>query len=119
MLLAYDHTNDKRSDLLDCASDMAEFILEISKTQEQIDIAKVNQIQVIGRKRALVIDEQLTLYEIITRYSHNSLIGICCDLLLGMQAQALDNIKHLSPKERHEFATFPINRFLSSSTLQH
>lgn len=117
MLLAYDHTNDKRSDLLDCASDMAEFILEISKTQEQIDIAKVNQIQVIRRKRALVIDEQLTLYEIITRYSHNSLIGICCDLLLGMQAQALDNIKHLSPKERHEFATFPINRFLSSSTL--
>lgn len=115
MLLAYDHTSDKRSDLLNCASDMAELILEISKTQEQIDIAKVNQIQIIRRKRTLTVDEQLPLYEIVTRYGHNSLIGICCDLLLGVQDQALDNIKHLSQNERNAFNTFPIKRFLPSS----
>ncbi len=116
MLLAYDKSQDKKSDILDYALKLSEWILENTVSETELYIRKLNYFQVIKRKYPLTdiqTQELLELTENISIEDKNQelQLKIGINLLLDNQSMAEFYYKKLSKDIQKWFQEFPIFRF--------
>lgn len=107
---AYDLSEDKRTDLLELALNLSNWLKEKS-TDIETQISELNYLQVIKRQRALNIMEVDALWNIIEDKSSTDICKVGAYLLTDQQVPAERIFNKLPKANRDEFKTFPIYRF--------
>lgn len=110
MLLAYDKSGDKRTDILNTAIKLAEW-QEKNDTQTSQTYLRLNKYEAIKRSRALNNDEENDLLEIAEDAEQHLMLRATAHLLLGQIKSADYCFSQLSPDEKQIFITYPVWRF--------
>ena len=113
---AYDESNDTRKDILENAMDFATFLLDEIAHDENLTIAKLNQLQVVKRKRSFTEGEKAELVSIAeeTKYEDKNreyAIRFGANLLLDCIQTAEFYYYKMDAKAQEFFRGFPIFRF--------
>jgi len=112
LLLAYDRSNSKRNDIYDAAKELSEWLYEESATSSiSTDIAYLNKLQVIKRKRKLNKEEKATLRTIASDKSQPIINKIGANLLLDKTKESEKLLDRLTDEEKENFKKFPIFKF--------
>lgn len=110
MLLVYDKSEDKRTQLLDVALKLAEWILKNDKFISS-EISNLNYLQTIKRKRALEQDEKQQLSKMGLRQDLSHEYHMAIHLLLDEQVSAACHFSCLNEEMQRVYRDMPIFRF--------
>ncbi len=110
MLSAYDESEDKRTDILEAATEFA-YWLNSTDNITPNDLLVLNWYQSIARNRPLEADEIQKLHSIIESNPTRKDVYVATYLLLGDCSSAKKHYDSMEEKERELFDTYPINRF--------
>ena len=117
---AYDKSQDKRTDVLEQAENMAKWIMEEENLDVDPIVKKLNYLQIQKRKRALTEEEMREL--VCIAESSNDKQGIYykigANLLLDNQMAAEFSFNKLSNEEKEQFRQYPIWRFSKFQTTE-
>lgn len=112
LLIAFDKSNGKRTDILKTAHEFADWILhEANEDELPYQIKFLNYLQVIKRERELNISEVSELYSLVECSTTSEEILIGAYLLLGQQKAAEIHFNKLSCELQEAFKTLPIYHF--------
>lgn len=106
ILLGYDAQEQKNPDLLDLADSVCDWLAAYNDVADK-QIVRLNQLQIIKRKRNLSISEIIELGK-IAEEANIPTIRCGAFLLLGEIEKAQLCFDELSPEMRSEFITYPI-----------
>lgn len=108
MLKAYDSKEEKDEQLLDLAEIYCKWLAD----QENIDkeIAFLNQMQIVKRRRKLEVDELVSL-AILRSDQHNLAVRCGANILLDKQADAQACFDAMPKEEQKNFIQYPICHF--------
>lgn len=112
MLRAYDESNSSRTDILNGAIELADW-LRSSDNHTTQDLLDLNYYQAVKRSRALVGREIQALHSIIEGNPIRKDVYVGAYLLLDDHESAMKHYDSMDHNEQDEFLTFPISHFLS------
>ena len=121
MILAYDKSDDKRTDIINHAGEFAAMLLaDIAKSGDE-NIAKLNFLQIEKRKHSLTDDQQNTLVAMaegtmLDDKKQEYTIRMGANLLLNNQHSAEYYYKMLDRETQEQFKRYPIWRFWKDDT---
>ena len=117
---AYDKSQDKRTDVLEQAENIATWIMEEENLDVDPIVKKLNYLQIQKRKRALTEEEMCELVCIAEGSNDKQGIyyKIGANLLLDNQMAAEFSFNKLSNEEKEQFRQFPIWRFSKFQTTE-
>ena len=121
LLLAYDKSNGKRNDILSAAERLSEWLYEESLNNINVsrDIALLNKLQIIKRKRKLNKEEKNCLRFIINSDAHPLKSKIGANLLLDKLKEVDRLLELITEEEKEEIKKYPIFRFYSDQSKSH
>ena len=112
LIAAYDEANGIRKNILfETATQFAEWLSSLPSDQWDHQIATINRLQLVKRKRELTQSERNELFEIISTAADKPFLLTGLYLLLGEQIQARKYFNQMTEIDQKEFASFPINKF--------
>lgn len=115
LLSAYDKSGNKRTDLLDTATQFADWLFEVPDGNLGLHIRLLNKLQTIKRARPLCEDEENQLYELIQQTDADDIL-VGAYLLLDIQKLAERHFNLLDYRQQEEFKQFPIYHFWHSAS---
>ena len=111
MLCAYDESGNTRQDLLECATELAEWLRGEDPHTPQ-DLLDLNYYQAIKRSRELNSHEIQGLFSIVESKPARKDVYVGAYLLLGDYASAQHHYNSMETDERNVFNSYPISHFL-------
>ena len=113
---AYDKSRDTRIDILEHAENMAKWLMEAENVYNDIDVTRINYLQIQKRKRSLTDEEVQDLINIaeginLENKTQELSIKICANLLMDNQRVAEYFFKQLDGESKKIFQSYPIWRF--------
>ena len=121
MLLAYDKSGDRRTDIIDQAEKFAKVLMaNIAKSGDE-NVAQINFLQLEKRKHPLTADQQNILAAIaegtvLDDKKQEYAIRMGANLLLNNQHSAEYYYKMLDKEDQKQFKKYPIWRFWKDDT---
>jgi len=108
MLVYYDYSDQKQTEILEAALCIAEYILRNETDILGTEVAILNYCQIKKRLGALSSEDRNALHIIISREDINDYIRSGAAILSEDFEIALDSFRKLSEEEKHQFVQFPI-----------
>jgi hypothetical protein len=109
LLNTYDKQVDKKSEMLNAAYEINDWIIKTNDKNHVLNI--VNKLQIVKRKRALSGEEMDVLLGLSEDRELDNYMKIAIQLLLGIQKSAEHYFKRLNEKEQKFFESLPIYIF--------
>ena len=113
LLSTYDVSNEKKSEILCAAKELAEWLLKIQNTDPTI--YQLNLLQTIRRERKFTKDEKEILLSIALNKQNSEQVLFGANLLLDNQDVAAKYFEQLSPTIQEEYKQYPIYKFCNSA----
>ena len=117
LLKAYDESNPKRTDILDAATQIADW-LRTSDTTTPANVLNLNYYQAIKRNREFTEDEVAALLSIMESGTNDYDILAGVHLLLDNQAAASIYYKRMDDRLKELFRSYPIFRFWKDDSVE-
>jgi len=115
LLSAYDKSGNKRTDLLNTATQFADWLFEVPDENLGLHIRLLNKLQTIKRTRPLCEDEENQLYELIQQTDADDIL-VGAYLLLDIQKLADRHFNLLDCSQQEAFKQLPIYHFWHSAS---
>lgn len=113
LLSAYDKSNDTRADLLQCAYNLASWLvgLDISEEDLSITVRKINLWQILKRMGKLTEEDQIEIFQFADDASQEEVVRVGAYLVLDNMIAAKAHFNRIPEEQKGLLRDYPIFRY--------